>query len=162
MTRTPTVIVAADRRRFITAAEAKQRAIHALLDAERRRTPPVPKRREQEIQRAILDLLHARGVLAWKAGSGAFRVQAPGQRERYVRMGHAGVADIIGVFPMARQSLVDGTRSTFGRFLAIEVKTETGAVTPAQQAFLDAVSAAGGLAVVARSVDDVARALGWA
>ena len=26
-----------------------------------------PKRREQEIQRAILDMLHARGVLAWKA-----------------------------------------------------------------------------------------------
>ena len=93
--------------------------------------------------------------MCWKAGSGAFRVQAPGQRERYVRMGHAGVADIIGVLPMARQSLLDGTRSTFGRFLAIEVKRPGQQPTQAQAAFLASVQMAGGLAFVATSVDDV-------
>ena len=48
---------------------------------------------------------------------------------------------------------------TFGRFLAIEVKSATGKVSPAQYAFAKTVTDAGGLCVLARSVDDVARAL---
>ena len=39
-------------------------------------------------------------------------------------------------------------------FLSIEVKTPTGRVRPEQQQWLDAVQAAGGIAGVARSVDD--------
>jgi hypothetical protein len=39
-------------------------------------------------------------------------------------------------------------------FLSIEVKTPTGRVRPEQQQWLDAVQAAGGVAGVARSVDD--------
>jgi len=41
-----------------------------------------------------------------------------------------------------------------GRFLAVEVKTKTGRVTKEQQAFIDAVKKAGGIAGVCRSVDD--------
>ena len=39
-------------------------------------------------------------------------------------------------------------------FLSIEVKTPTGRIRPEQQQWLDAVQAAGGIAGVARSVDD--------
>ena len=44
-------------------------------------------------------------------------------------------------------------------FTAIEVKTETGRPTPEQLKFLDAVRNAGGIACVARSVEDAERAL---
>lgn len=43
-------------------------------------------------------------------------------------------------------------------FTAIEVKAERGLVTPEQQTFIDVVSSAGGIAGVARTVDE-ARAL---
>ena len=45
-------------------------------------------------------------------------------------------------------------------FTAIEVKTETGRVTPEQVAFLETVRRAGGIAGVARSVEDAGRLLG--
>jgi hypothetical protein len=44
-----------------------------------------------------------------------------------------------------------------GRFLALEVKTDTGRVTPGQQRFIDAVRATGGCAGIVRSVDDALR-----
>ncbi len=96
------------------------------------------KRREKEIQRAILDLLHARGVLAWKAGSG------------YVKIGHTGVSDIIGIMPPS------------GRAIACEVKMPGKSATLEQENFLASVRQAGGIAFVAHSVDEVAKELGWA
>jgi hypothetical protein len=58
---------------------------------------------------------------------------------------HAGLtkggSDIIGIAPD-------------GRFLAVEVKTTTGRLRPEQQRFIDAVNAKGGIAGVARSVED--------
>jgi len=57
-----------------------------------------------------------------------------------------GISDIIGV-------LKDG------RFLAIEIKTQQGRLSEEQREFLDSVSRSGGLAFVARSLDDVASAL---
>jgi hypothetical protein len=98
---------------------------------------PVVKRRERDIQRAILDLLHARGVVCWKAGSGGFRVTDTHGRERYVKMGHTGVADIIGLLP--------GT----GRFCAVEVKQPGKDATPEQATFLASVR------------HEVAKELGW-
>lgn len=53
-----------------------------------------------------------------------------------------GVSDILGLFED-------------GRFLAIEVKTKTGRLSDFQREFLERVKAMGGLAIVARSVDDV-------
>ena len=60
-------------------------------------------------------------------------------------MGEKGVSDIIGCKD--------------GRFLAIEIKTEKGRVTPHQQRFLDRVNEAGGVAFVARSIEDVVEGL---
>jgi hypothetical protein len=42
-------------------------------------------------------------------------------------------------------------------FLSIEVKTATGRLRPEQQQWLDAVQAAGGIAGVARNVEDAQR-----
>lgn len=61
-------------------------------------------------------------------------------------MGEKGVSDIIGCHN--------------GRFLAIEIKTERGRVTPHQQRFIDRVNAAGGIGFVARSIEDVTYHLG--
>jgi hypothetical protein len=52
-----------------------------------------------------------------------------------------GSADIIGIAPG-------------GRFLAVEVKTKTGRVSPDQARFIEHVKAKGGVAGVARSVQD--------
>lgn len=46
-----------------------------------------------------------------------------------------------------------------GRFIAIEIKSATGKTTPAQEKYLERVRQAGGVAIVARSAADVAKAL---
>jgi hypothetical protein len=63
-------------------------------------------------------------------------------RNTYIPSHAPGVADILGI-------LKDG------RFLAIEVKSPTGKVPPHQQLFLDEISGRGGVAFVARSVEEV-------
>jgi len=45
-------------------------------------------------------------------------------------------------------------------FTALEVKTATGRATPEQRQFVDAVSGAGGVAGIVRSVDEAQRLLG--
>ena len=57
-----------------------------------------------------------------------------------------GVADILGVYR--------------GKFLAIEVKAPKGRPTPEQTAFIEKVKSEGGIAFIARSIDDVKRELG--
>lgn len=47
--------------------------------------------------------------------------------------------------------------TTVAVFASIEVKTPTGRLRPEQQQWLDAVQAAGGIAGVARSVEDALR-----
>ena len=48
---------------------------------------------------------------------------------------------------------------TMAVFAAVEVKSATGRATPEQAAFIEAVQAMGGLAGIARSVDDAAAIL---
>ena len=112
--------------------------------------------------RAILDYLHLRGYLAWRQNSRVVMLPGKGGKERPYRMGGVkGMADIVGCVPCCRQDLARWERrecthgSPAGRFLAIEVKSATGKPTPEQTAFLAAVVRAGGIAFVARSVDDV-------
>lgn len=139
-----------------------------------KRTPPkaaaskVPRRKERELSAAIIALLRAHGILAWRTGGGAFQVDG-----RYVRMGTKGVSDVLGVVPwcvllMRRQGgrLCQPTAGTghdsdhVGRLLAIEVKSPTGRVRPEQAAFLQDVARHGGIAFVARSTEEVCEKLG--
>jgi VRR-NUC domain len=121
------------------------------------------KRKGKDIQTAILTYLDTvPSVVAWKNGTAGFHATYKG-RERFVKIGKRGVADIIGwqrvgcAHPgcLAGQ---DGKPPT-ARFLAIEVKRPGETLTAAQQHFLDLVRRDGGIALVATCVEDVARAL---
>lgn len=87
---------------------------------------------EAQVTKAIRATLKLCGVFHWKAWQGP--------------MSTPGVPDIIGVWK--------------GRMLGIEIKSPSGKVTDAQQAFINRINHEGGLAFVARSVDDVISGLG--
>lgn len=94
--------------------------------------------KEQNVQAACLMALSQAGCLVWRQDTGAYRAKS-GALVRYGLC--VGSSDIIGLAPD-------------GRFLAVEVKTDTGRATDAQLRFIAAVQAAGGRAGIARSAAD--------
>ncbi len=68
-----------------------------------------------------------------------------------------GSSDLIGWTPLVITPAHVGR--TLAIFTAVEVKTPTGRVRPAQAQFLDTVQHAGGIATLARSLDDLQAAL---
>lgn len=64
-----------------------------------------------------------------------------------------GSADLIGWKP--KVILPEDVGKTVAVFTAIEVKSETGTLRPEQEAFIDAVGISGGVAIVARSTEDL-------
>ena len=99
---------------------------------------------EHQTQAAILRYLAISPRVAWarRINTGAVKIPAPGGKDRFVRYGFPGCSDIIG-------------QLTDGRFLAVEVKSPTGRATEAQGAFLELVRINGGVAVLARSIEDL-------
>lgn len=109
--------------------------------------PPEPA--ESQVLRGVLQLLayHPRVAWAHRMNSGlTWLPSGKAGKKQPVRFGFVGCPDVLG-------QLRDG------RALAVEVKKPSGIVTPEQAAFLECVRANGGLALVARSADDVAEAL---
>lgn len=96
---------------------------------------------EAAIQKLILSWLRLHGAWAVRVNSGAARVG-----KRLVRF-----TDTVGT--------PDILCCVGGRLVGIEVKRPGGRLRPAQGEVLDAIRRAGGLAFVARSVDDVEQAL---
>lgn len=96
---------------------------------------------EKDIQKGIIEYLLWRGHFVYKSGTGSFRMSYKG-KERFVRMGVKGLADIIGTHKE-------------GRSIAIEVKVPGNKPTEDQLAFLAEVHGRNGIAFVATSVDDV-------
>lgn len=94
--------------------------------------------KEQNVQAACLVALSQAGCLVWRQDTGAYRAKS-GALVRYGLC--VGSSDIIGIAPD-------------GRFLAVEVKNDTGRATDAQLRFIAAVQAAGGRAGIARSAAD--------
>lgn len=99
----------------------------------------------QKLTKAVTAYLDARGVYYWRNSSGGMYTGTADGRGRYVRFGQPGVSDLC--------ALVNG------RFFAIEIKAGKDTLRPAQVRFLEQIEAAGGVAVVARSVEDVANAV---
>ena len=93
---------------------------------------------DSNISNAIMIALSEAGCLVWRNNVGVLK-DANGRPIRY-GLG-TGSSDLIGL-------CADGT------FLAVEVKTATGRVSPAQTAFIAAVRRRGGRAGVARSPAD--------
>lgn len=119
-----------------------------------------PQPSEAQTQKAILEWLRLEGIFAWRSNTGTARYSGKGGKDRYVRYGMPGVSDILGISPEQwANNPLEPKNFLRGRFLAIEVKSVLGKLSLAQKAFLDAVESNGGIAIVARSLDDVIRRL---
>jgi integral membrane sensor domain MASE1 len=94
---------------------------------------------------ACLQLLAVRGVMAWRNSTTG--VYDPVRKVFRKFTGRKGVSDILGAIIPS------------GRLLAVECKSGKGRLTKEQKEFLYEINLAGGLAVVARSVDDLDAAL---
>ena len=113
-----------------------------------------PARSEADVQRAILAYLRTvPGVYAFRCNSRVVRMPGKAGRERLVRFGVKGLPDIL-LWRSERHG-----DQTVARFGAIEVKRPGGKPSPEQVAFLDLLRRAGGIAVLATCVEDVAKAL---
>lgn len=123
----------------------------------RKRYLAPPRATEQATVRAILDYLALKGIFAWRQNSRVVMLPGREGKQRPYRMGGMkGMADIIGCVrhpcPVRECHYED---HKIGRLLAIEVKSAIGKPTPEQVAFLAAVVKAGGIAFIAKSLDDV-------
>jgi penicillin-binding protein-related factor A (putative recombinase) len=102
--------------------------------------PAQLKIKEKWIESQILHYLGLKGIFAWKAKT--VGTYDPTKKVFRKNAGYMkGVADILGIWR--------------GKLLAIEVKTPTGKLSPEQKQFLSRVQEEGGIAFVARSVEDV-------
>ena len=123
--------------------------LRAQMERPKVERKPSGKPLEKDTLKAIMELLHRHPKVAkvWRQNSGTFQKQY-GSKTHYIRANTAkGMSDIMGL-------LKDG------RTLCVECKSPTGKVLPHQQQFLDEINAAGGLAFVARSLNDVINQLG--
>lgn len=100
---------------------------------------------EQQIQRAIIDYLRLKKYVVFKHHSTGSTIRD--NKAVFFKHGDRGVSDIIACSPT-------------GQFVAIEVKKPKGGiVSDDQHAFLKAIILNKGNAFVARSLDDVVKAL---
>lgn len=101
--------------------------------------------REAELQDQIRLAIGADSrVVLWRNNTG-LAVSSDGRRTRYGLC--VGSSDLVGI--------VRGS----GRFVALEVKTESGRVSPEQTRFIALVNGAGGYAAVVRSVTQAQAAI---
>jgi hypothetical protein len=110
---------------------------------------------ERDVVRACLDYLRLRGVFAFRVNNTGIWDSARKAFRSF--RGLRGVSDILGVLP--RTLDVGGRCVTVGVFLAVEVKSARGRLTPEQAAFADAVRRAGGVSLVVHSLKELMDAL---
>lgn len=102
----------------------------------------VPKLKEKDIENQILAWLWSKRIFAWKNQSvGVFDPIRKIYRKSNNKFHLNGVSDILGVYN--------------GKFLAIEVKSNSGKLTENQKEFLERIKSYGGIGIVARSIEDV-------
>lgn len=122
--------------------------IPALTTRKARRTiPGAPS--EAEILKAVLKFLryHPRVAFAYRINSGTFEI-GQGEHKRFVRANtQDGISDIGG--------MLKG-----GKAFYCECKSATGRMQENQTEFIRMVNKGGGLAFVARGIDDVVLVLG--
>ena len=113
-----------------------------------------PPMSEHELQQRIR-LACGRGpVRLWRNNSGAL----VDQQGRLVRFGLCkGSSDLIGLRTLEITTDLVGQR--LAQFVALEIKTARGVVSPEQRAFLALVEQLGGVAAVCRSVEEAEQAL---
>lgn len=103
--------------------------------------------------RDIMLALSKLGARVFRNNVGIAKYQADNGQWHRVKYGLAtGSSDVIGLTPV--EITPDMVGRTIGVFTAIEVKAGRGRSTPEQDAFISMVRERGGIAGVARSVDD--------
>ena len=107
-----------------------------------------PSMSEHEIQQRIRLACGHGPVRLWRNNSGAL----VDQQGRLVRFGLCkGSSDLLGLRTLEITPDLVGQR--LAQFVALEIKTARGVVSPEQRAFLDLVEQLGGLAAICRSVE---------
>lgn len=104
-----------------------------------------PEAAEADVLSSILAALKFYPRVVWfvRANSAAGKLIYPnGTTSQFMRFGFPGCPDILGMLDT-------------GQFWCCEVKRASGRTTEAQAAFLDRVKGHGGIAFVAKSVDDL-------
>ncbi len=98
---------------------------------------------ETQIKNSILGWLNLqRDCMAWPNDSvGIYDPTKKRFRKKHSQFHRNGVADILGIWR--------------GRPLAVEVKSERGRLSENQKDFLEVFKGCGGIAIVARSIEDV-------
>ena len=140
---------------------------------EKRLKLPADRSESEIVQEILRYLAVAPNVIAWRMNVGAAKAEHKG-KQRVVRFGMKGMADITGIVTRKFQ-VYDGVPVTIdvhpeewtgfrviqvGQRLEIEVKRPGKLLTTHQHAFLETVRRAGGIGIVASSVEDVRKALG--
>ena len=98
---------------------------------------------ENIIESQILYYLRSKGIFCWKQPSaGFFDTKLKRFRKHASPYVIGGISDILGIL-------------SDGRFLAIEVKSKTGRPTKEQLTFIENINKRGGVAFVARSIQEV-------
>lgn len=98
---------------------------------------------ERIIETEILYYLRKNKIFTWKNVTGGyFDPVRKIFRKQTSPYAINGTSDVLGILPD-------------GKFLAIEVKSKVGRPSPEQLFFIDKINSFGGLAFIARSVDDV-------
>jgi hypothetical protein len=100
---------------------------------------------ENDIVQAIIQYITMLGGVAIRVNSGMRLTQDSNGSTRVFRGAPKGTSDVLFCYR--------------GLFVACEVKTRTGKTSPEQEEFLQRVREAGGMGIVARSIDDVEAAL---
>lgn len=103
----------------------------------RKRYPVV---HEADIQKLIVDWLAIKHVFCYRQNAGAMSGSHKGKRW-FVRFARPGASDLVAVVK--------------GRYIGIEVKTAAGEQSRAQREFETELTHAGGIYVLARSLEDV-------
>lgn len=110
-------------------------------------------RSENPVVAACLEYLRAHGACVWRNNTGMVMLHSAG-KPRPMRFGHPGSPDIVGCLPG-------------GRFVGVECKRPKGprggvngsVQSPEQCAFQADLERAGGLYILARSINDLEAAL---
>jgi|GEM_PF-974004 len=93
---------------------------------------------EHEIQKTVLEYLgYQKDIYFFRAGSGAIKTDTG----RYFKTGKAGCPDVV--------CCINGT------FVGLEIKTDKGKLSPAQQEAKQQIEKAGGLYIVIRDIKDL-------
>lgn len=107
---------------------------------------------ENAVQKACLEYLRqVKGWLAWRSNQAPVPLKGGGYR-RFV--GLKGVSDILALAPVTVDVVGKGPW-VFGVLVAVEAKGPKGTLRKEQKTFQQAVEAAGGVYIVARSVGDL-------